>query len=134
MFRCKAYLLFVALPLLVLMAGCGGGGGGGSLDPSSSAPTDAFTSAAEMSTAAVDPTGTPAISSTNPYRGATNQSVNRRIYATFNQEMDASTVTTGTFTVRQGGTPVAGTVTYAQRSAIFSPGSNLARTPSSRLT
>lgn len=52
----------------------------------------------------------PTVSSTNPLDGATGMTV---ITASFNEEMKASTLSTGTFLLRgPGGASVVGTVTY----------------------
>ena len=75
--------------LLVAMAGCG-----------SSNPTGPT----------VD-TVAPIVSSTNPLNGATGVAI---ITASFSEPMDASTITTATFTMTgPGATPVAGAVTYS---------------------
>lgn len=55
----------------------------------------------------------------------TGVAVNASITATFSEAMDASTITTETFTLAQGGAPVAGAVTYVGTTAIFNPTSNL---------
>ena len=68
----------------------------------------------------------PSVSSTAPANAATGVALNRKIAATFSEAMDASTVNTNTFTVKQGTTPVAGTVTYAGTTATFTPASPLA--------
>ena len=65
----------------------------------------------------------PTVSSTSPSNGATGVAINSTITATFSEAMQASTITTDTFTV--GG--VAGTVTYdsGSKTATFTPSSNL---------
>ena len=99
---------FKALPLavmLVAMAGCGS-------DNNPSAPTG--------------DTVAPTVSSTNPANGAVGVAV---ITATFSEAMNASTITTTTFTVTgPGATPVTGTVAYnaSTRIARFTPTSALA--------
>lgn len=63
----------------------------------------------------------PTVSSTNPANGATGVAV---ITASFSEAMNASTITTATFTVSgPGATPVTGTVTYDAATAIatFTP-------------
>ncbi len=95
--------------MAVFMVGCGddnGGGGGGS-----PAPAD---------------TTRPTVSSTIPANVATGVAINRNITATFSEAMDAATITTATFTLTQGATPVPGAVTYAGTVAVFNPTSNLA--------
>ena len=70
----------------------------------------------------------PTIISTNPANGATGVPLNQQVAATFSTAMNAATINGTTFTLAApGGTPVAGTVTYASgsNSAIFAPGVNL---------
>jgi Ice-binding-like/Bacterial Ig-like domain len=101
---------------------------------------------ATISTAATDPVGIPiaanfawsfttgpilpAVTSTIPANGAVNVPLNQIITATFNQPMNAATITAaGTFTVAVagGGAAVAGTVSYdaPSNTAIFSPAAAL---------
>jgi hypothetical protein len=90
--------------LLVAMGGCGD-------DDNPTGPVDNLA---------------PTVSSTNPINGATGVAI---ITATFSESMNASTITTSTFTVSgPGPTPVAGTVTYnaSTRIATFTPTSALA--------
>ena len=68
----------------------------------------------------------PTVSSTNPLNNATNVALNQKVAATFSTTMDASTITTATFTLMQGTSFVAGTVSYSGTTATFAPGSNLA--------
>jgi ketosteroid isomerase-like protein len=71
----------------------------------------------------------PTVISTNPADLATNVPLNQRIAATFSTSMDPSTISAaGTFavTVTAGGAAVPGTVSYAGRTAIFTPTANLA--------
>lgn len=78
----------------------------------------------------------PVVISTIPANGAVNVPLNQRITATFNQPMNAATITAaGTFTVvaaaggtAVSGTAVPGTVTYVAgaNTAIFTPTANLA--------
>jgi hypothetical protein len=63
----------------------------------------------------------PIVTSTDPVSNATGVVLNKTITATFNQAMDQSSITTSTFTVMQGTTPIAGTVTYAGSTASFKP-------------
>ena len=65
----------------------------------------------------------PAVTSTS----AANVSINQKISATFSEEMNASTLTPTNFTLTAVGIPaVSGTVRYHDRTAIFTPGSDLA--------
>src|SRR5450759_1585095 len=65
----------------------------------------------------------PAVISTDPANNATGVVLNKIVTATFNQPMDPLTLTTTTFTIAQGTTPVAGAVTYTGRTASFKPAS-----------
>ncbi|HXM99001.1 MAG TPA: Ig-like domain-containing protein [Candidatus Dormibacteraeota bacterium] len=72
----------------------------------------------------------PRVISTNPAKAAVNVPLNQRIAATFSTAMDPSTISAaGTFTVAVsgvGGAAVPGTVSYAGRTAVFTPTANLA--------
>jgi hypothetical protein len=81
--------------------------------------------------AATDVTA-PTVISTNPVNNATGVAVNTNVTATFSEAMNPSTLTTGTFTLKQGTTPVSGNVSYAGTTATFNPASNLA--PNTRYT
>ncbi len=72
------------------------------------------------------PINSPTVSSTDPANAATGVAFNQKIAATFSGAMDASTITTATFTLMQGSTFVSGTVSYSGTTAIFAPSSNLA--------
>jgi len=74
----------------------------------------------------------PVASSTVPANGATGVPIGNKVTATFNEAMDPATITTTTFTVKQGATAVAGTVTYSGVTAVFTPTNNL--TPSTTYT
>jgi hypothetical protein len=69
--------------------------------------------------------GTPTVSSTDPIDTATNVGVTRTVNATFSEAMDAATISTATFTLKQGTTPIAGAVTYTGLTATFTPAANL---------
>lgn len=71
----------------------------------------------------------PTITATAPVNGATNVAVNSSVTVTFGTAMNASTLTSSTFTVTaQGGSAVVGTVAYdaASMTATFMPSANLA--------
>ncbi len=68
----------------------------------------------------------PTVSSNNPADTATGIVKDTNITATFNEVMDPSTITTATFSLKQGTTPVAGSVSYSGTNAIFNPSSDLA--------
>src|SRR5271157_4131062 len=74
--------------------------------------------------AALDTTP-PTVSSTIPANAATGVAVNTALAAIFSKAMDPLTITTATFTLTQGVTPVSGTVTYSLVTAVFTPASNL---------
>jgi hypothetical protein len=63
----------------------------------------------------------PTVISTGPVDAALGVSVNKRVTATFSRVMNPSTITSTTFTVRQGGTGIAGAVTYTASTATFVP-------------
>lgn len=99
----------MALLSAVFIAGCGDGGGsnpgGGGNEPDGTLPT---------------------VSATHPNDAATGVAINRKITATFSEAMDAATMTSTTFTVLQGTTPVSGAVSYGNAIAVFTPAGNLA--------
>ena len=74
----------------------------------------------------VDPGIRPMVTSTNPINKATNVAINSKIAATFNVEMDPSTVTSTSFNLKQGTTAVAGVVAYTGTTATYTPTANLA--------
>ena len=79
-----------------------------------------------FTTGAVPDTTAPTVTLTVPANAATGVAINQKIAATFSEEMNPATITTATFTLKQGTTPMAGTVTYAGTTATFAPSSNLA--------
>ncbi|MCL4547091.1 MAG: Ig-like domain-containing protein [Bacteroidetes bacterium] len=68
----------------------------------------------------------PTVSSTDPANAAIGVALNKQIKATFSKTMDASTITTSTFTLMQGTTPISGFVSYSGTTATFAPSNNLA--------
>jgi len=98
----KLALLMTALLPLVLAVGCGSASGNG---PDATAPR---------------------VKSTVPQNAAVGGSTNTSISATFSEAMTASSLTAITFTVTRGATPVVGTVTYKDKTALFVPMSDLA--------
>ena len=68
----------------------------------------------------------PTVTSTDPVNVATNIGVSRTVNATFSEQMNASTLSATTFTLKQGAAAVAGSVTYAGMTATFTPASDLA--------
>ena len=69
----------------------------------------------------------PAVNSTNPANLATGVFLNRMISAAFSEALDPATITTATFTLTHGTTPIAvtGVYTTAGATATFDPTSNL---------
>src|SRR3989449_1866750 len=68
----------------------------------------------------------PIVSATVPADAATAVAINQTINAAFSKAMDPLTITPVTFTLKQGTTAVAGTVSYAGVTATFTPASALA--------
>src|SRR5688572_12347796 len=79
-----------------------------------------------FTTAAASDTTAPTVSSTIPADAATDVAINQSLSTTFSEAMDSSTINATTFTLNQGATPVAGTVTYIGTTATFAPASALA--------
>src|SRR5437867_3217219 len=71
-------------------------------------------------------TTAPTVSATVPANTASGVGISGQIASTFSEAMDASTINTSTFTLKQGTTPVAGTVSYSGVTATFTPAANLA--------
>ena len=67
----------------------------------------------------------PTVDSTDPANAATSVALNQKVAAVFSRAMDASTITTATFALAQGSTPVSGFVSYSGSTAVFAPASNL---------
>ena len=68
----------------------------------------------------------PSVTSTFPGDAAADVAVNRKITATFSEEMSASTLTAGFTVTGPGATPVSGTVAYIAGTAVFAPSGGLA--------
>jgi hypothetical protein len=89
-------------------------------------PVSAQSSRAGRPTPTPDITA-PTVNSTIPVNPSIEcVNVNSRITATFSETMMRSTITTVTFTLTQGATPVSGKVTYSGRTANFRPAVKLA--------
>lgn len=101
----QIYLLFIFILSSFFITGCGGGGD----------VTGHWLGNTDIT-----------VTSTVPVNGATNVAINTKISATFSGAMDPVTITTTTFTLKQGTTAIAGTVTYSGVTAVFAPASNLA--------
>ncbi|RPH30066.1 MAG: DUF3494 domain-containing protein [Bacteroidales bacterium] len=68
---------------------------------------------------------TPTIISTDPLNLATGVARNKVISANFSEAMNAATLTTSTFTLMNGATPVIGVVNYSGTTATFTPNADL---------
>ena len=66
-------------------------------------------------------TVTPMVIATDPANNATNVFLNKVVSANFNMPMNQATINTTTFTLKQGTTSVAGSVTYIGTTAYFTP-------------
>src|SRR2546426_1742857 len=71
-------------------------------------------------------TTAPTVTFTVPANAATGVSINGNVAAAFSKVMNPLTITPVTFTLKQGTTPVVGTVGYAGVTATFTPAGNLA--------
>src|SRR6185436_19975547 len=73
-------------------------------------------------------TGTtaPTVSFTVPANAATGVAISGSVAAAFSEAMDPLTISTVSFTLKQGTTAVTGTVGYAGVTATFTPAGNLA--------
>src|SRR2546427_8278414 len=79
-----------------------------------------------FTTGATPDTTRPTVSATVPANAATGVAISGKIAVAFSEAMDPLTITPVTFTLKQGTTAVAGTVTYAGVTATFTPASALA--------
>ncbi|MBA4258452.1 MAG: hypothetical protein C0446_04765 [Chitinophaga sp.] len=68
----------------------------------------------------------PTVLSTDPSNGATGVALNKVITATFSENMDPSSISNASFTVKNGATAISGSVSYTGVVATFVPTSNLA--------
>jgi len=68
---------------------------------------------------------TPKVISVDPLNLATGVALNKVITANFSEAMDPLKITTSTFTLMNGTTPVTGIVSYAGTTATFTPSANL---------
>ncbi|MDP2724343.1 MAG: Ig-like domain-containing protein [Bacteroidales bacterium] len=68
----------------------------------------------------------PTVISTFPQDEATGVSINSRLSATFSMAMDSLSITSSTFTLKQGNLSVSGTVTSSNNMATFKPATTLA--------
>jgi hypothetical protein len=78
-----------------------------------------------FTTGAVPNTSSPTVTLTDSLNNATDVVLNKTITANFSEAMDHLTITAANFTLKQGTTPVAGTVDYVGTTASFDPAVNL---------
>jgi len=72
----------------------------------------------------VSPTGTsngPSVTAKSPAANGTNVALNKVVSVTFSETMDASTISSTTFTVKQNQTNITGTIGYVGTTATFTP-------------
>jgi hypothetical protein len=81
---------------------------------------------ANMVTSAASDTVAPKLSATFPVDRATGAALNKVVSALFSEGMDPATVNATTFTLMQGTTPVAGSVSCAGTGTTFTPAADLA--------
>ena len=67
----------------------------------------------------------PIVSFTNPVNGAAGVDISGIITATFNEGMDATTITTDTYIVNNGNGSISGMVSYDDTTATFTPSNNM---------
>ena len=79
-----------------------------------------------FTTGAAPDTTAPTVTFTVPANGATAVLTNTKVSATFSEAMDPLTISTSTFTLKQGVTAIPGTVIYSGVTAVFTPASILA--------
>jgi len=74
-----------------------------------------------FTTAAVADVTPPVVLSSVPVSGAVSISASSKLTVTFSETMDATTISSSTFTLKQGAVSVAGIVSYTGTTATFSP-------------
>lgn len=67
----------------------------------------------------------PTVTLTNPVNSATGITLNHQIVTTFSEPMNPATIISSTYTLKQGTTPVSGTIVYTGNTASFTPVSAL---------
>jgi methionine-rich copper-binding protein CopC len=76
----------------------------------------------------------PTVSTTSPADNEVNVAISKVIAVTFSESMDANTLTTATFSLTDGVTPVTGTVSYTGTTATFTPTGSLSYATSYTVT
>jgi len=80
----------------------------------------------KFTTGAATDTTNPTVTATTPVKAATDVPIGNKLSATFSEAMNPSTITTSTFTLKQGANAIPGAVTYSGVTAVFTPASYLA--------
>ena len=101
---------FMALVLSVLLAACGGG-------------RDPILGSGDVSLVGGVP---PTVTAVAPLNNATLVPTNTRVIATFSEAINPASITSTSFTLKQGETAVAGTTSYSGVNAVFTPAIALA--------
>lgn len=119
-FRRYTAPLAVLLPLALLAAACSGGSAatGGSAGTGSSTGTGGAVGAPDSTP--------PTVLSSHPLDAAVGESTAVTISATFSERMAPLTLTSATFSLKQGAVVVPGAVSYFNTTATFSPDKDLA--------
>jgi len=94
----------------------------GATDLAGNAPATGYTWS--FTTGTSQDTTAPGVTLANPVSAATTVCINKTISASFSEAMDPLTISTATFSLRQGAIPVPGSVTYSGLTALFTPAGN----------
>lgn len=78
-----------------------------------------------FATATVTDNVAPTVLSVNPAANTTGAATSTRPFVTFSEPMSQSSVSTGSFTVKQGSTALSGSITWNGNTATFTPSSSL---------
>ncbi len=97
----------------------------GAKDVAGNAIAANYTWSFTTATVVVVDTTPPTVLTIVPASGATSIAVSSKVTAEFSETMTASTISSTTFTVKQGTMAVAGTVAYSGTTATFTPSSTL---------
>ncbi len=74
-----------------------------------------------FTTGAAADTTRPTVTATVPVNAATGVPIGNKLSATFSEAMNPATITTSTFTLKQGASSISGAVTYSGVTAVFTP-------------
>lgn len=73
----------------------------------------------------INPSDRPTVTLTDPLNNAVDVDINQSIVSTFSEEMSAATINNASYSLKQGSTVIAGTVSHSGTSATFNPTSDL---------